>query len=280
MATSKLLRFLFIIFFVAGLDMGVSSHAQDAAPNYQVAQADFEALQDGISSALSVGKDVFPNGIGSVGIVLYDSANLYIYSHQADLALPKRGSWRNYTIYQIPHNSQVSERAMARCAGGEDFVWKALYNQISTPYFTCSPWTIQGDIQRRRRSIYDTRESYQATVVHEYGHVYMSQELWQIPILQKMIPRVRRIQSRESHASILQEAYAIWCELQVAKKFFPTHYDRLKNDYVSGLDERHNHGLKVALDVMSDAQSISVPFLPKLRLFHLPQAVEINRLFK
>lgn len=104
----------------------------------------------------------------------------------------------------------------------------------------------------------------------------MSQELWQIPIVQKMIPRVQSLQSRASRESILMEAYAIWCELQASKKLFPSHYGKLKNMYVPGDDERHNLGLKVARDLMDEAHPAAV----SPTILQLLQTTEINRLFR
>jgi len=220
--------------------------------SYQATHEDFQAIQDGISGALKLQEKLFPNGIGNVDVVLYDSRYFYVYSRKQDYPLPKFRSWNEYTVYRKLHNTKISKRFMRICSVDaptdiRKSLWKA---EISALFFSCSPVTVQTAIQKQRKSIYDTRESYLGTIVHEYAHVYQKQELWQMPVIKQIVPLVKAIKSRHAKLRILQEAYAIWCENQASRELYPSHFKRLKSDYRPGYDQVHNHGQKVAMELM------------------------------
>lgn len=239
--------------FFAVWFLAVSSFAQDVWPPYQAADSDFEAVQDGIDSTLKVAESLFPNGIQQLDVVLYDTSHLYIYSRNPDYKLKKKGQWRNYVIYESSHNGKPTESDMARCSGGIDFAYDALYGKIKQEYFTCAPLTSILAIQKKRESIYVTRESYLATVIHEFAHSYMDQELWQMPDLMPMIPRVKALQTNISKMRILQETYAIWCELKASKLLFPVFYQALLKDAdLIYSDTTHGWGARVAMELLGE----------------------------
>lgn len=220
---------------------------------YIARDSDFAALQDGIQAAQNLRTRLFPNGIDETDITLYDARYIYIYSRNKDLPFGRRRVWKGYTVYQASHNAKVSEREMARCGATPDFVFAALGSTISPPFFSCSPWTIQAALQRKRRSIYDTRDAYLGTIIHEFAHAYHHLEDGRISVVAKIESKVQAMQSRHPPRRIAQEAYAIWCELSASQALFPAHFRRLsKNFYRSGLDDPHNLGAKIAVEILNE----------------------------
>lgn len=231
-----------------------ASPAQEPeSSSYIASRPDFVALQDGIRAARRLRARLFPNGIDETDIALYDSKDVYLYSRDKDLPLAKKGSWSGYVVYQASHGAKVSEREMARCGATPDFVFAALGSAAVSPFFSCSPWNIQAALQRKKRaSIYDTRDSYLGTVIHEFAHAYHRQEVDRIPVLPRIDAKVRLLESRHPSRRIVEEAYAIWCELRASQELFPAHFRRLYVFHHPGMDDPHNLGAKVAMEILNE----------------------------
>ena len=103
------------------------------------------------------------------------------------------------------------------------------------------------ELQRRKRIFknpYVTRESYLATIIHEFGHVYWSQhKLWwysnkkeNLVYLKQALEAIERNLSRKIHLRVpshmnLSEAYAFCTEYCVAELVFPKHKLNLDKFY-------------------------------------------------
>lgn len=224
--------------------------AGSPAAEYHATAEDMAAIQDGIAGARKLAPTMYPNGIGSIDVALYDSTDLYIWT-RSTYPLTKTGAWNGYNVYRTTHGAVVGERQMARCGGEARFAVQALLPAVRSHFlFTCSPMGAQIALQKKKRgSIYDTRESYLATMAHEYAHHYMDQELWQIPDVGRLAALVKKIPTDTSKTLVLEEAYAQLCELRAAKALYPSHYERLRRDLHPGSQDPHDLAMPAALEV-------------------------------
>ena len=240
---------------LAALTLCVPLRAADKpAEEYRATSADMKAVQDGISGALKIAPKLYPNGIETIDVVMYDSTDLYVWT-RGTYPLPKIGTWNDYTVYRTTHGATVSERQMARCGGEARFAVQALMPAVRGHFlFTCSPLGAQTAVQKKRGSIYDTRESYLATMAHEYAHHYMDQELWQIPEVGRLAALVKKIATDTSKTAILEEAYAQLCELRAAQALYPTHYERMRRDLHPGSQDPHALAMPAVLRIFDETK--------------------------
>ena len=223
--------------------------ADKPADAYHATQDDIAAIQEGITGALKSAPELFPHGIDKTDVILYDSTDLYIWT-RGNYPLTKTGTWNEYNIFRTTHGATVSERQMARCGGEARFVLEPLtVARREHFFFTCAPLGAFTKIQKNRRSIYDSRDSYLATMIHEYAHHYMNQELWQIPAVSALAAIVKKMVTNTDKASILSEAYAQWCELAAARKLFPSHAARLLRNEDPRSQDPHDLGFTAVLEL-------------------------------
>lgn len=226
-----------------------SAWSQPAPDAYHATPDDIAAIQEGITGALTVAPGLFPGGIEKTDVILYDSTDLYIWT-RGTYPLPKIGTWNGYNIFRTTHGAAVTERQMARCGGEARFVLEPLtVARREHFFFTCAPAGSFTKIQNERRSIYDSRDSYLATMIHEYAHHYMDQELWQIPTVSSLAVIVNKMATSTDKTTILQEAYAIWCELTGARKLYPAHAARLIGYVDPRSQDPHMLGLAAVLEL-------------------------------
>ncbi len=235
--------------------LSLAAYASDAdkpAAEYHANAADLAAFQDGIAVALKAAPELFPHGIDAIDAVMYDSSDLYVWT-RGEYPLTKTGTWEGYNVYKTPHGGTVTEMQMARCGGEARFAVKALMPSVRSHFlFTCSPFGAQAEIQKKRGSIYTTRESYFATVIHEYAHHYMDQELWQIPEVSALAAIVKKLKTNTSKTLVLEEAYAELCELKAARKLYPDHAARMISSYKPGWQEEHELGMGAVLELLKE----------------------------
>lgn len=126
----------------------------------------------------------------NVVIISYDSAYLYLWT-KLKLArletIPCR--IKKYNAYKIPHNVKLKDKLQTGWRVGfsnkqlEDFLPKKLQkNLFKVPKISgglLRPFIKLQKNKKRKYNPYITRESYLATIVHEFGHVYWNQhKLW------------------------------------------------------------------------------------------------------
>lgn len=162
--------------------------------SYNVTKEDFLAIEEGINSVwhpkLSF---VFKNKefIKKVIVVSYDSKNIYLWSQTKFPKLtPISCSLKRYFAYKIPYQFKVSDsyqhgwRAGLKLPKLIRFLLPQLKtDEMSTPFISgglLMPFTeLQKKLRNRKDNSYTTRESYLATIVHEFGHAYWHQhKLW------------------------------------------------------------------------------------------------------
>lgn len=227
------------------------------AGGYRATKADFAALEQGILGAGKAAETLFPDGIEKIDVVLYDAKYLYVYSRNAGYKYKKLRKWGKYQVYRVKHKGKLTERELARCAGGLPDAGKVIGDKIAEQRFSCAPWGAFEAIQKKRGSIYQHREGYFASVLHEYGHQYQKQQPNAIPVAVQLADRVGKIKlSPETDLeSAKSEAFADWCELKGSKALYPKHYDRMKQRgevvNVEKSDDSYGHdaGLRAAVEL-------------------------------
>ena len=240
-----------LIFGLPGLPAATEVSSDVPATPYSASEDDLAAIQDGIAGVQKVSPKLFPNGMNDIDVVLYDSTNIYVWTTAASYSPTKTGSWKGYSIYKFAHGATPTEREMGRCGGTPGFVIDILRQQTSRFMFSCSPMGAQIEIQKKRGSVYDTRDSYLSTIIHEYGHQYMWQELWQIDTVRKLAAIVRKTVNGTFSGDVLEEAFAIWCELGGSKVLYSSHYQRLRRDFPKGASgTRHDLGFAAAVQLL------------------------------
>ncbi len=234
------------------------------ASSYLADPGDIAAVQDGITAAAEAAPEIFPFGIGAVDIVMYDSRIVYLWS-QSRKPLKERRVWNGYFVYEARHDGKVDEAAMDGCHGGAaPFVTAALGpGNVSERVFECAPMGTFTAIQGRRGSVYDTREAYLMTFVHEYGHQVLRMGDFEVPLAQEMSRELRRLDTKTSKNRILDEAYATWGELRVSRRLFPAHFRRLAADAgPPGSQRPHDLGQKLALEFLDSSPAWGRLWLP------------------
>ena len=228
-----------------------------AVKDYRLTEEDRRVFELGLEDAERMSPEIYPGLIPKVDAVLYDTESLELYSYNHDLPLPKIRSWRGYQVYRVAHHARPEEHEMMGCAGGAAFVKDADYRPaMSELYFACAGWGSFERVQKERRSIYRFVEGYRASIIHEYGHQY--QALWEGHPTPEMLDIQLRIDAMKlpehvNAESAAHEGFAIWCELQGAKKLYPAQYRRMLDDLKrSRRDDAWGHtaGLAAAAAMM------------------------------
>mgnify|MGYP001595295439 CR=1 FL=1 len=162
--------------------------------NYKATKQDFEAIEEGIKTVWHPKLNfVFKNKkfIKKVIIVSYDCENLYLWSQtKLPKFTPIKCSLKQYFAYKIPHQLKISDDYQLGWRAGLQpqkltrfLLLKLKTDEKSTPFISgglLAPFiTLQKKKKSRKNNPYTTRESYLATIVHEFGHAYWHQhKLW------------------------------------------------------------------------------------------------------
>ena len=220
---------------------------------------DFVAFQDGLALAAKVQPELFPNGIQGIDAVLYDARYLYLYSRRKDLPFREVKRWHGYHVYRLDHAGKPTAKQWGGCrGGGGSFVEKnGLRGRLHDNYFECAPLSAFVKVQRAKKgSIYTTRESYLATIVHEVAHQYQDQlSTYDRPApLDELIAKVDSIVpgSSDLGARSIREAYAEWCELAVSEKRFREHFKNMLARLDTTSQDPHDIGMRAVREVWKE----------------------------
>ncbi len=221
--------------------------------SYRATKADVRTLEQGLSEALKMESELFPQGIGGVDIVLYDSRHVWLWS-RSQRSLPKIGGFKGYTVYKVEHSGVVDARNMHGCRGSVSPLAEVALGRenVAEHVFECSPqspWAVY----HAKRSIYSDRDGYLTTITHEFGHQYLEQHGWNTPVVKRMWPEVRRLDHPKPY-SVMGEAFATWCELRAARKLHPAFFAKLKADSSGPNRDPHVLGQKVALKFLDPSR--------------------------
>lgn len=224
-------------------------------PGARASADDIAALQDGMSVAFELVPEYFPHGLDGIDVALYDEEELLVWSRRPPVAGTLRGRWHDATIVATPVWARPTERSMRTCRGSEGFAnWsrvRAVTGRES--FFMCAPLTTFTALQRGR-SIYDSRDSYLATVVHEFAHQYLGLHP-ETPAAVNLARQLPPLPPSVSAEDVLGEAFATWVELSAARQRFPTHFQRLRTDFRASCEGRaddvHCLGLELAIGALT-----------------------------
>lgn len=159
--------------------------------NYKATREDFEVIEEGIKIIWHPKLNfVFKNKkfIKKVIVVSYDCENIYLWS---PIKFPKLTSikcnLKQYFAYQFPHKLKISDDYQYWWRAGlqpEELIWLLSSKMKPDEYESTSfvsgglitPFiTLQKKMKDRKKNPYTTYESYLATIIHEFGHVYYNQ---------------------------------------------------------------------------------------------------------
>lgn len=164
--------------------------------NYNATKEDFEAIEEGIKAVWHPKLNfVFKNKkfIEKVIVVSYDCENLYLWSQTKFPKLSSiKSNLKQYFAYKIPipHQLKISDDYQYGWRAGLQprkltrlLLSKLKTDEMSTPFISGGlliPFTeLQKKMKDRKNNPYTTRESFLATIVHEFGHAYWHQhKLW------------------------------------------------------------------------------------------------------
>lgn len=156
--------------------------------DYLANDEDFKAIEEGIGFVWKkeltfIFKD--KKKIEKTIIISYDSKNLYLWSK---ILFPKINKLLTnedgYNFYIIPHKIKIKDKYQRGWQFGFRIGYKAIEKYLSKkiPAGDYQYPKIMGGLlgpftksHNKKTSAYFTRESYLATIVHEFGHIYFNQ---------------------------------------------------------------------------------------------------------
>ena len=161
--------------------------------NYKATKRDFEAIEEGIKIVLCPELDFIfnrKNLLKNIVIVSYDSSFIYLWT-EVSLPLLSRLPCRlsDFYAYKIPHKIKLKDEWQIgwRACSVPEPLDELLPKEFNTSQFNIHK--INGGLLtpfielQKKNNIKDnphvTRESFLATIVHEFGHIYWIQhKLW------------------------------------------------------------------------------------------------------
>jgi len=220
--------------------------------NYKATKKDFEAIEEGIKTVWHPKLNfVFKNKkfIKTVIVVSYDSKNLYLWSQiKFPKFTPVKCSLKQYVAYKIPHQFKISDDYQYWWSAGLQppelarlLLSKLKIDESITPFISGGlliPFiTLQKKRKGRKNNPYTTHESYLATIVHEFGHVYYnskvslmykSQEAKEILMHAEACYKGQQVTISKLKIPSpidynLSEVFAFCTDYQAATLFWPTH---------------------------------------------------------
>lgn len=219
--------------------------------NYLATKQDFRVIEDALQLIWHPKLDfVFRDktAIRTTVVVSFDSKFIYLWS-QTEVSKLTRVPCRlkNYFAYKISHNLSISsESHRAWHAGLPPEIENLLPSSIkhSSTFTTpriggglLTPFTTFQKSLNPKNNPYTTRQSYLATVVHEFGHVYWNQhKLWWPSDKQENLEYLtiakRLYENKQMNSKVLlhipsayglSEVFATCAEYCASEIFWPKH---------------------------------------------------------
>jgi hypothetical protein len=228
-------------------------------PGALATDADVAALEDGMAVAFELAPTLFPLGLDGIDVALYDHDQLLVWTRRPVFGGTPHGTWRDFSRIATPVWARPTERSMRTCRESEGFAnWSRVRAVTrSERFFMCAPQSTFMALQRGR-GIYDTKESYLATVVHEVAHQYLALHPAAHPAA-KLSASLATMPAGVDRQDVLGEAFATWAELRASQARFPEHVERLRGEFRASCERNaedvHCLGLRGALEVF-DAEAL------------------------
>ena len=221
--------------------------------NYKAQSHDLEAIKAGISFVwkpelefIFTDKLLFAN----LSVVSYDSQFIYIWTRIPLKDVEKIAySILGFRAYKIPHKFKIKDdNQRAWCAGIAKFkeLEKALPKELKGNHYDrpgisgglLTPFTEIQKTKPRIHNAYTTYESYLATIVHEFGHIYYNQhKRWWYSVKRENLSLLKSAQKLYQGTQVnlekvkiriptdkdLTEVFAFCTDYTAAKIFWPNH---------------------------------------------------------
>lgn len=276
--------------------------------NYKASQQDLDAIDEGFSFVWKpemnfIFKD--KNKIENTLVISYDSENIYLWYKKliSELGKSKKSPESGFFRYQIPHCVKINDKEQKGWAANlkieefEKLLPKSLQEKsrfelpiISGPLLTPFIKTHQELKKSRKRPLdpYDTRESYLATIVHEFAHVYYNQhKLWWFSDKNfnlKLLNAAKALYKSEQRAptaplAITQSAYvgevfAFCADYTASAIFWPNHKKDIAREAILNiegfLEKERDKNLDREDSALEDSHNLAV-VLGKLLLETYPK---------
>lgn len=222
--------------------------------NYLAKKVDFLAIEEALGYVWDSKLDFIfrkKKPIRSTVVISYDSQFIYLWTHKKLSGISRIPcSAKNYYAYQISHQLIFSEELNCVWRAGvalETPEIKALLpnaiknsSRFSVPLITgglLTPFTLLQKSFHKKHNPYTTRQSYLATIVHEFGHVYWnSYKLWWPSNKQenfRYLAMARNLYSNKNNVhnkplsipitSGIGEVFATCAEYYASQQFWPLH---------------------------------------------------------
>lgn len=235
--------------------------------NYLANKKDLKAIEEAISVVWQKELDFIFNDknlIKNVIVISYDSKYIYFWTK---ILLPKykklSTQLKDYNFYKIRHNINIDDNEQLGWYAGLKIekIAKYLPKKLTIDnyqYPKISGCLLQPFIKSHinKKDAYDTKESYLATIVHEFGHVYFDQHklFWYsdkkenlnylrtaLNLYNTKKPNLKNIKIRIPSYMPLTELYAFCVEYTVANLFwtnFKNKLDKINSEIIKKLIKR------------------------------------------
>jgi len=235
--------------------------------NYLANKKDLKAIEEAISVVWQKELDFIFNDknlIKNVIAISYDSKYIYFWTK---ILLPKykklSTQLKDYNFYKIRHNINIDDNEQLGWYAGLKIekIAKYLPKKLTIDnyqYPKISGCLLQPFIKSHinKKDAYDTKESYLATIVHEFGHVYFDQHklFWYsdkkenlnylrtaLNLYNTKKPNLKNIKIRIPSYMPLTELYAFCVEYTVANLFwtnFKNKLDKINSEIIKKLIKR------------------------------------------
>lgn len=221
--------------------------------NYLANKKDLKAIEEAISVVWQKELDFIFNDknlIKNVIVISYDSKYIYIWTK---ILLPKykklSSQLKDYNLYKIRHNINIDDDEQLGWYAGLKIkkIAKYLPKKLTIDnyqYPKISGSLLQPFIKSHinKKDAYDTKESYLATIVHEFGHIYFDQHklYWYsdkkenlkylkvaLDLYNTKKVNLKNIKIKIPSYMSLTELYAFCAEYTVASLFWPKYKTKL-----------------------------------------------------
>lgn len=262
--------------------------------DYKANEKDFKIIEKSIKIVYSPKLNyIFKDKkiLDKVYIISFDSEFIYIWAkkkiHDTKL-IPSKST--NYYFYKINHNLYIKELDRMGWKAGvwlneiNDLLPVALRKNDFEALKTCG--SLLGDFVSNQKKIrgeknnpYITKESYLATIVHEFGHVYYQQHKnWWFSDKYKNLQLLENAFALYKEADkkinaeiempqpfLFSEVFAFCCEYEASQIFFPNHKKELDKFAMKIIEESIKEEKQKNLDsedsVLSDKTSHKAAFV-------------------
>ena len=229
---------------------------------YLATKEDLQAIDEGLRYVWhSKMNFVFEdrNKIKDVPVISYDAENFYLWSNQKFSDLEKiPNNFKKYTLYKITHNlKKIPEKWQRGWFSGikiekiKEVLFKKTKKYLDGP----NGGLLTPFIKSHPHDPYHTYESYLATIIHEFGHIYWASfKLWwlsenstnlrSLKIAEKLYsnlkPNLEKYSPTFPVLPAFGEVFAFCAEYYASSLFWPTYkrnLDEFTKERIEKLEE-------------------------------------------